>query len=308
MICFGDSITHGYGASVQAKAWVDLLIPVNVGTPAAQAADVSIAAHQFTPWHLSPYTVLVGTNDITRYRDNADKRAFYARCVRSIVAWLAMTDKAIPRLSQGQIISSGGTWQPTPAPNGIGLYTTDVYAYQSVRVNGTRVFVGLSEGDNPAMSTGVRILIDGVIVADVSVRTAGVGTHLGSWYGNACWSFGGLTPGPHDVTVQNMQAGGTVHVNYIAGNTQTATPKIILCTVPKYSDAAYAWSDTTPTMTTAFNAEVLALAPEFAGLKVVIADLHAAVIPNLHLTPDGVHPNDAGHQAIALAVRQALAA
>ena len=308
MICFGDSLTHGYGASVQANAWVDLLKPVNVGVPAAQAADVSINVHQFQPWALVPYTILVGSNDVARYRDNTAKQAFYGRCLRSILAWLAHPDKCIPRLAQGTILASGGTWSNAPAPNGTAIHTTDGYAYQTARVAGSRVTVGLVEGDMPQLSSAVRVLVDGVIVAEQPVLVPGVTTFLGATWGNTAWSFGGLSDGPHDVTVQNLDPGKTLHLNYIAGSNQIVTPKILVGTVPRYSDAAYVWSDTTLAMTQALNSIVASVVDEFDALDVQLVDTFAAVVPSLHLTPDGVHTNDAGHAAIALAYRQKLAA
>lgn len=300
MIIFGDSIPYGLGASKPSSSWAGRLTPVNVSVPAAQAADLSRIAQAWSADPKETYKVEIGTNDVAKYKGDADKQEYFRRTLRGALAWLLLIDKKTARGAQAGITFSG-IWADSPSPNPCGKYTTKFDASASATVTGTAVYIGLSEGDYVDMGESINVVIDGVDKGTYPVKIAGVKTYLGQWWGRVAWYFGGLSAGPHAVTVKSLSPNGKfLHVDYIAGSTQTTQAKTRLFNILKFSDAGYTASGTTQAMTDAFNTILSELVAEFAGHghDIELVDGHASIDSALHLS-DGTHPNDDGHFILA---------
>ncbi len=306
MIVFGDSIPYGLGASKPTLSWVGRLTPTNVSVPGAQAADLSRLAQAWIADPKETYKLEIGTNDVAKYKGDADKQEYFRRTLRGALAWLLLIDKKTARGAQAGITFTG-EWVDSPSPNPCGKYTTKFNASASATVTGTAVYIGLSEGDYVDMGESVNVVIDGVDKGTYPVKIAGVKTYLGQWWGRVAWYFGGLSAGSHAVTVKSLSPNGKfVHVDYIAGSVQTTQAKTRLLNILRFSDAGYTASGTTQAMTDAYNAILTDLVAEFAGHghDIAVVDGHAAINAATQLS-DGTHPNDDGHFILARAMEAA---
>lgn len=302
---FGDSNAAGYGVDV-ANSFINLFTPVNSGLSASQAAEVSSAVQQESPLAGKLYLINVGLNDMSRYMNDAAKKEYFRRCLRASVAWLALLDKKTARGAQAGI-SFTGTWADNPAPNPCGKYTTQQGATASATVSGSVVYIGVSEGDYPAMGESVSVKIDGVEKGSFSVKASGVTTWLGQWWGRTCWKIDGLSSGAHDVVVtQNSPNGKFLHLDWIAGSNQLAASKTRVCNIAKCSSAWYAAAGITDAMVQDYNVIIASVVAEFSGFGVDLIDLYSLLNPATHLQSDGAHWNEAGHFAAHQALMVSL--
>lgn len=293
---FGHSFTAGLNATPGAASYVGLFAPVNRGVSAACAADMSgiVQTEAVDPGQC--YSVFIGINDVTRYKSDPAKMEFFRRSLRASLAWLSLPTKKTARGAQAGI-SFGGTWYDSPAPNPCGKYTTQAGAWASATVSGDTVVIGLSEGDYIAMAESVTVTIDGVMVHTGSVKVPGVITWLNQWWSRSAWRFSGLGPGPHDVVItQASPAGKFLHVDYIAGDEQTARPRVLVSNISKCSPAWYAGAGVSEALLQDYNAIIAATVAEFSNCLLV--DNFAGMDPALHVSSDGAHPNNAGHAQI----------
>ena len=95
-IAFGDSITAGAGASVQANCYVNLLnnmlgiIIDNTGVSTAMAIDECSVLYARTTIAGDKSTVMFGTNDQAKYDIDVAKKGYFIDCLRAYATWLCL--------------------------------------------------------------------------------------------------------------------------------------------------------------------------------------------------------------------------
>lgn len=286
MITFGDSITSGVGASPSTSSWVGLFSPSNQAVSGAQAADLSNKVLTITPAETN--LVMIGTNDVRIYRDNATKKDYFEKFLRHSVAWLALPSKLIAR----NMVTTG-TWNNTAA-NSIGRYTTVNGAKLSGVVTGCKLYVGyIIQNASVAVSTA-DVVVDGVTVGSISCDgyTVSMNTQNGATYGHACAVFD-VSYGTHNVEIVNTSPNGKyLYVNYIANEQLENCIKI--SNIIKMNTANYTSNGVTLSTTDAYN---LIIDNVIADFNCALIDNYSEIDPAIHLG-DGVHPNNAGHLII----------
>ncbi|MFI5296881.1 MAG: SGNH/GDSL hydrolase family protein [Polyangiales bacterium] len=120
-----------------------------------------------------------------------------------------------------------------------------------------------------------------------------------------------LASGPPTITVQllgsnDVYQGAPTDFLFgkwkaIADAVLAAGSRLVACTIPPMKDPARA------PFIAEWNRRVRAyvVAAKAAGSPVVLCDLFSKIIPEYHLSPDGVHPNGGGYSQIASAVYDA---
>lgn len=289
----GDSIAEGIGASTTERRWYERFRPVNYAVSASQVADVS--GRQRDVNVEDEYFLGIGGNDAIFYKDDAAKQEYFRRCFRACLAWRLLADRKTARGPQAGIAFTG-TWGDMPTPSPCGKYTTQNGATASATVSGDTVYIGVSEGDYPDMSEAINVVIDGVNKGNFSVKRTGITTYLGQWWGRVAWRFTGLGAGSHSVIVTHVSPTGKfLHLDYIAGSAQAATPRVIVGNVMKFTDAYMAEKGITVATIQAYNAIIAAVVAEFTahGLPVSLLDRYANFDPATESADYWGHPNDA---------------
>lgn len=293
---FGHSFTTGLNATPGAASYVGLFTPINRGVSAAQAAEVSSVVQAEQVNSAGHYTVFVGLNDLSRYKNDAAKIEFFRRSLRASLAWLSLPNKKTARGAQAGIAFTGA-WVDSPTPNPCGKYTTQNGASAAAGTSGDTVYIGLSEGDYADMGESITVAIDGVTVYSGSVKALGVTTWLNQWWSRCCWRFTGLAAGPHYVVVtQASPSGKFLHLDYIAGSDQPASPKVLVSNITKCSAAWYSGAGVTEATVAAYNAVIAVCVAEFPNC--VLVDNFSSLTVAEHISSDGAHPNNAGHALI----------
>lgn len=289
----GDSIAEGIGASAQDKRWMELFKPINYAVSASQAADVSGRQRDISA--SKEYFLGIGANDAAFYKNDAAKQEYFRRVFRACLAWRLLSNRKTARGSQAGIAFTGA-WADIPAPNPCGKYTTQNGAMARATVSGDTVYIGASEGDYPDMAETINVVIDGVSQGNFSVKRSGITTHLGQWWGRIAWRFTGLGAGAHNVIVTHASpAGKFLHLDYIAGSDQAATPRVVVGNAMKFTDSYYATLGIDASTTQAYNAIIADVVAEFVahGLPVVLLDRYAHFDPATQSADQYGHPSDA---------------
>jgi len=287
MQVFGDSISVGVGASTPSKSWVGLYSPVNSAVSGYQAGDMSNQlASTLTD---DNYALAIGTNDVRIYKDNATKKGYFESFLRHCLAWLAY-----PNRVRARDMTITGAWSNTSV-NSFGRYSLVNGATIKATVTGAKIFVGyIIQNALGAVSTA-DVYIDGVIVGSISCDgyTVAMNTQNGATYANACKVFN-VAYGEHLVEIVNTSVNGKyLYVNYVA--CEQSSPAIKVSNIIKMSASAYAALGISQATTDAYNAIINNVLQDFST---VLVDNYSVIDPSIHLTSDGVHPNDLGHSVI----------
>lgn len=295
---FGDSITYGLSATA-GQSYSNLFTPINAGVSAAQAAEVSNHVQQESVNPFKAYTILVGANDATRYKDNPLLQQHFKSSLRASIAWLSLLDKK----TANKDLTLSGTWAKIPAPNPVGMYTTQSGASASTQIKGSTIYVGLSAGDFSDMSNFVVVEIDGIEYPHFSLYIPGSTTWLGQWWSRVCFVFDGLENTTHTVKITNKGSEGKfLHLDYIASNNQSTCPVILIGTIPKCTDTFCTSTGITQQTVQAYRNIIVEIANEFSA-RLVHTDL---AMTEAGISSDGLHPNNIGHLQIHNAFWQKL--
>ncbi len=289
----GDSIAEGIGASAQDKRWMELFKPVNYAVSSSQAADVSGRQRDISASR--EYFLGIGANDAAFYKNDVAKQEYFRRVFRACLAWRLLVTRKTARGPQAGITFIG-TWYDSPSPNPCGKYTTQNGAIARATVSGDTVYIGASEGDYPDMAETINIVIDGVSHGNFSVKRPGVTTFLGQWWGRIAWRFTGLGTGAHNVIITHASPTGKfLHLDYVAGSDQVATPRVVVGNAMRFTDAYYATLGIDASTTQAYNAIIADVVAEFVahGLPVVLLDRYAHFDPATQSSDQYGHPADA---------------
>ena len=293
-IAFGDSITAGAGASVQANCYVNLLNTMlglvidNTGVSTAMAIDECSVLYSKNTVLGDKSTVMFGTNDQAKYNGDVVKKSNFIDCLRAYGIWLAC-DSKLATPANG--VTFTGAWS-----NG---YAWSCYASTVVgdkatfSVTGTTISLGFIRQYS---NIGVfKVKIDGVDKGNFNIG-GDVRTILGAAYGAMALSFGGLTAGSHAVEISVVSGGtnGQVYFHWFSGT--NAKAKVVFGNIPHAIAYTYGGSNAN---VDAYNTAIANLAIELSGygLDVSMVNIVGALVPTDMY--DNVHPNNSGHQKIA---------
>jgi lysophospholipase L1-like esterase len=309
---FGDSITVGHGASnYLTTAYIPLLIQdtgwsiSNHAVSGSQVPDQAAAVYADTVTNNSVATYMLGTNDQDVYGIDANKLSIFKSGHEAEIAWLAIpnTDKVLGTSSS---VAYTGTWTNTNAYH-IGKNTAISGATATFSVTGENVLVEMIQGDQYVQGA-YTISIDGVSQGNfTSIPAASMTTQNGAVYGPELLVFKGLTNSAHTIVITATDTNG-VYFDWAAGisSTTTYTPTVYVANIPYGNNYGY-WGGSSANVDS-YNAAIASNVSELAGmgLNVKLVDDNSVVDPTTDLSSDGLHPNDAGHRAIANAFENVI--
>lgn len=337
----GDSFTYGAGATAYTNTWPSVyaasigLSAINLANGSFSIADANWSA--FSGWavtnstgptaypFLAPasitenqnWSVLIGFNDI---RTTGSSAAVFRKGLDHLIHWLGIPSSA--KRTAASPDASTGTWTAIPWANQMG--TIGRYSSSGTltfnNVIGSDVYLGyIGWGTNYGGS--LQVAVDGVTITNFSTASVAYGNreyisgtdpsipdHAGP-YGNGKIDFcpqvirvTDLGFGSHTVVV--TASVNPTYVLWCAGNgwnrSSRKGPNVFVGTIPRQSPWTSPGSDA---LHAAFNGQITAAigAAKASGLRVGLAQASAMYIPATHQGVDAVHPNDAGHTALASA-------
>lgn len=291
----GDSITVGVNASPNSLGYAHQLFDyTQKAVSGDQIAEQSKAAQSINPVANDRFTLMVGTNDIRTYKDDATKKGYFEAFYRQALVWLLTPGKVKAR-DAGMAYT--GSWSNTAA-NTFGKVSTALNATAQATVSGEAVYVGfILQAHSATVGSLFKVEVDGVDKGTYSCNGAGMNTVNGSTYAGAALRIAGLSPGGHTVKVTVLSTGKNVYLDYIAGSAQAYQPQITVGNIIPMSTAAYTGYGISDATTLAYNALIgdLVIYLETDGFVLGFVDAYFQINTATDLAVDGVHPNNQGH-------------
>ncbi len=303
---FGDSITAGTGASIPANDYISLLSEFTGWSFKNNAVGYSMVPDQ------APYvfatniysnsisTLMLGTNDQYHYGIDSTRLAVYKTGHEALLAYLAIP--ASQKILGGSpSVTYTGSWAPA---SWIGMYTQANGATATFTVTGTSVLIGTKQG---AAYTGTySITIDGTNEGTFSSVCPSLNTILGNTFGPKLQIFSGLSDGAHTVVLTKLDANPYLFFDWAAGvggSGVAGSSVVYVSNIYHMSAAAYASLGGSSANTDSYNAAIASNVSTLSalGLHVILSDCSTPMNTATDLAPEGLHPNDAGHQVIATA-------
>lgn len=330
-ILFADSYGVGVGASQTWRSWANTYkTTMNIGLnnqsiSGIGAARVQRLSYQALPTldNSAPLLSMIGLNDLWRNNGQFPTIAKIFHCYRMFLL-NNFLDTAIP--ADDAAIGTSGTWTTQRTDSlggkatslgGLGRSTTQVGAGLSYTFSGTNLVVGAIGVDGIVKQTlpfsvdidGVGYgtfdfnnVTDGVNDATLNNRSIGAGTFVIN-----------LPEGAHTVSIVAQAGTGTLVIDYLGTlkPPEDCTP-VYVGEIARLSQSGYAYLQTTYGST--LNDSIINLANywirrcmhDFTGYPVALAQTSAFFDPeNDIVTPNDIHPNDAGHRDISRAFANA---
>ncbi|TCV62337.1 SGNH/GDSL hydrolase family protein [Neorhizobium sp. S3-V5DH] len=298
-----DATSSGYSLPVSQR-WPALVSSelgyttiVNRAKNGDQAGDQSYKAQAVARAAGDTVAILVGTNDVRVYKDNATKRGYFAAFLRRLIA-----DAIMPNRVKGRdaAMVKTGAWSNTQV-NTFGVVTNAQGAKAAATVSGSEIYVGYIIQNHTDCQSSADVYIDGVKAGTLSANgTAGSTTENGQVYAPALARFA-TTPGQHSVEVRVTSSGEYFYLDDIRGSDQPVGPMTHVSNLSKWAAAGYTTFGATEAMVTAYNTLISSIVNEFKadGFKVSLVDIFSVINPATDLMADGLHPNAPGQRKIA---------
>ncbi len=321
---FGDSISVNSstsGASDAAHSYPNLVAAArgwaqtNTAVAGNGVADVADAVFAAVIGDGSQSTLAIGTNDGTTYGTDVNKQAAFASGHLALAAWLAIQDS---RKLKGQSagISYTGTWANLGAYGGaLAKYAQVPGGTATFTVYGTTAYIwtAVQQTNGATFALTVDGVSTGATYSCQSLGNVNVTTGNGRAYVPQLIRLTGLSEGLHTIvlTVTAASGGAAVFLIGAAGNLGNHTkdgPNLWVGNILRRTATGYSGTAMTEALTAAMNATVranlLTLAAD--GLNVGLVDNASRFDPATMTDSGGLHPNDAGHAALAAGFLDAL--
>lgn len=300
---FGDSITYGVGATIPydqhsyiyhlntLRGWAIANRAVSASMTYDQAAEL----FRYTIEENSTSTIMIGTNDRTRYGTASQYRMdCFKEAHMACLVWMGVADlyRVYPNSTAATYV---GTWSNSSYGKIVSKYSGTVNNTVTVPFSGKTVYVHYLKVDGYVGTVDVKV--DGVTKATINVAGPGVTTNLGVTQGPGLIRITGLIDGPHTLllTLSTMNAGSAFIFHGISVPPETLTkPRANLMTIIKTATPANDADIVTFNNMIKDNYNLLRFRD---GLDVVLSDSWAVIDPATDLY-DNLHPNDAGHLKI----------
>jgi lysophospholipase L1-like esterase len=313
---FGDSITGGWGSSAPQYAYASLLDTAvaspneNLSRAGDQAADMArLWVYPNATSALGSaqlYTVLIGTNDANSCGGSDGCLANWRQSLAASLAWLAVP--AGDKVLGNSLAEQSGGWTPD-LKNGIATKASGASLSFHVRqaVTGRSLLVAYRVFDEGAGAGAATVSIDGVPVTTLSA-TVETGQAIDTKNGTIDTIFLAMIPlgeqGDHTITLTTTTAGffslqwaGVSSGNYA----QTAgAPRVLIGQVTSTGSPALNLT------VNQYNAQLQQLIAALTGEGLKIQIVPTANVLQPGDFSDELHPNDAGHLALAQTFAAAL--
>jgi lysophospholipase L1-like esterase len=291
---FGDSITAGTGASLQANCYVNRLntdfslTTVNGGVSTNMVMDQAPKVYGVNTVAGDVSTSMLGTNDQAQYAAQGSAGlAYYIDGLRALSVWLA-SECSLATPANG--VSFSGAWgtgyaysmHGASAAGATAAFTTtgDVFILGTLRQVGN--------------ASTFTVTVDGVLKG--SYATAGaVTTLLGVAYGPYGIAITGLGAGSHAVAINVTHADASNPVYFHWYSSCAPKSKVVLGNTPHA--LAYTFGGSNANVD-AYNTALAALAAELSGYGLDVSVIDSCSQLNPGDMYDNVHPNDYGHMKI----------
>lgn len=322
---FGDSITcggagqdclnnalGGYDSSSYANSYVGLVDAVlglagnNQGVSGSQAADRQQYVYQLNNPGASPVlnTIMLGTNDSLLCGPSAGCVSNFQQIHQAELAYLALPASAV---TKAQGCSTTGVWANSAEyGGGMSRYSSKAGSTLTCSWFGDVLYFAytVSDGNTGRFSaaTGSSAGIGSWnSYSSTPINTGNQHTTRASFLTRVV----GREGGPHTVTFTVTSSSGTVQIDWVAGNRGfqglnlpdviVGGPPLMTCAGPPAAGGC------DPGAIYLYNQAVQDNVAELAadGLNVFYANTMSDPNYAAHRIPDGIHPNDAGHAAIA---------
>lgn len=329
LISFGDSYTVGVGASFTNRAY-DSIIATTMrvglnnqaisGIGSARVQRLSYTALP-TTGNTAPINILVGLNDLWQ---NSGGFPTIAKIFNVNRAFYANNFLATAVAANDASVGTAGTWAnqrtdtlggKATSLSGFGRATSTVSSGLTWSFTGRSLVIGAIGVDGiNKFSLPYSIDIDGIGygIFTPNGQTDGVPEGGGSPNSRAIGTvvaFTNLSNGPHTVNIVAQAGTGTLVIDYFGTlKAPESCPPIYVGEIARMSQSAYNYLFTTYGKT--INDSIIDLAnywirrgiSEWQGYPVTLAQTSAFFDPiNNIITPNDIHPNDAGHQNLARA-------
>jgi lysophospholipase L1-like esterase len=318
---FGDSITWGYNLTdPPTESWPAIVAKargwalVNTAAQGTQAEDegqaVTVFRQTITP--SSKSLLLSGYNDMRMWGTNDDGLETYEGTLRAMLVWLG-TPATRKITAQSPMIM---TW-PYEAwhllntslyPEDLGIFTTDKSGTASTTaslVYGTTIYVtSMKLGSGGGSFT---VSVDDTDFGTFSCNGARM-TNNGTSYAPFVVRIPNLRDGLHAVAIRAASP-GPIYLLAISGNGGLSNDGAEVWVGNCLSMKTYDFNGSA-TAVRRYNDVIDKVVRELRsdGFNIGFADVSASYHPATMVSADNVHPNKAGHRAIAQAFLQAMKA
>jgi lysophospholipase L1-like esterase len=313
VVCFGDSITAGVGASAERYRYANLIarengwVLANKARSGGQLADMISAVYSEVVEADGNYLILTGYNDMRNFGTDNAGLSQYRGALLAVLAWLSIPDSDKIKAS-GDRVAFEGAWSASSAPGGIGKYSGRRGDRAVFTVPGSVIYIGATGLWNGTGKFSVTVDGEekGVYSSSVS-RTPASGLPVTAFLVR----LSGLSDGPHTVAVTVVSEAGNVYFDWAAGTSVAGRsgPKVFAGNALRMRREAYLlgaphWNSGSDEAVSAINAVIREVCRDLAGdgRNVACVDASAEFDPNsADVGPDLVHPSDRGMETIAAA-------
>lgn len=320
----------------QAKNW-DIPLPADRGNPGVPTTHIGnqayggsqiasgeqidrIMAH--TTVHDDVQWILTGVNDSRNYGTTAAGLTTYTQTLQACLAWMCIPESSSEKLyanssDPAKVLRLGSGWVANTAwYNGKGYHTNVQGDTFNFTVFGDTIYLALPRDTS---TTGTcSITVDGVDYGTHSFAGSASAVQYSRNYNMGFVRITGLSRASHGVILTKTSATGAsdyMRVDWVAGvdgaqgypndlgGPQVYVGNCCRLSATGYADGAPTWSNANDSVVSYYNNLIEQLVRDFAsdGMNITLVDASKYYNPNTMQSFDFIHPNAAGHQAIARA-------
>jgi hypothetical protein len=299
---YGDSITVGTGASVDANCWQELVEAYTSYTENNDAVGATRLYQQYSQFTNVAYTndsitmALLGYNDMRYFGTNAGALTTYGHAIYSALAIAGLPSSSIYEADNVNITYTGSWGNATPYTGINTKYSGTAGSTATATLTGSTVYVDTIQ--YAGYSTGLQVSIDGV--------------SKGTFYNSSATDvspyllrFTGLTNAAHTVVCTVVGGAGYTYINWMGasdgspdGGTVYVAGSIKMQTYSSYAP----YNNGSDAAVTSYNSLIQTAVTDLVadGLDIIYVDVNSYFVVATDFTGgDGVHPNDTGHDHIA---------
>ncbi len=307
LIMYGDSITLGDTASSPQNSYAYLLShaqslnEINLATSGTQISDEMRNIYSSPTYGANIRSILTGYNDMRSRGTNATLLNHFAGCLLTALAW-------------GSLPPESPVWPPTAAPAGwaqTGAYGITNYissntagSQYNLNLSGSELFLELVRVTKGGGTLAVAV--DGVLQTNVFLG-GGEADYQGQTNSSTLIIVSGLSNTLHTLNATCL-GGGLVTAGWAAGWDAQTPGQLFYCgNCLRMPESSYIQNND-PGISLGSDAAVADInlliqqdceTLAALGLPVWYVDVSSHFFTATMTGPDGIHPNNLGHQAIA---------
>jgi hypothetical protein len=308
LTAFGDSITVGDGATTALGRFIDLVQAdtgwslTNNAVSGREVIDMADSVFGSAPSNSTQYLWLAGFNDLRNYQAVAAGQQTFSGALQALTAWLAIPATKRKKAQESGVTYVGGWTNGANYGGALVKLSSTVGNTATFSFSGSAFIVGHTR--LPTGTGSFTISIDGGAAITVTGANA-IASLQGRTYAPAISIITGLAETFHTAVI--TVTSGSVNLEWMSGISQSTPafsgPHVFVGNILRMGAAAFTVQP--PNIDALIgiynNLIKIALQPLIeAGLKVVSVNTNDRFLLG-DLSADDIHPNNAGHQAIATA-------